>query len=311
MKKRKSDFFLKTLREVGEIGVIKRIERSVKRRNRKMIADFGEDSAIFKVGKRFVAVSTDMGVAGTHFVSSNAEKIGSKIAVAANTDLLAKGALPRLMWLDIALPAKTPVFFVEKLYKGVDRQLSLLGAFLVGGDTNNAGEFCYSATVFGEVQFKPILRRNAKAGDVLVLSGEVGSASAGLFCVLNKKKCPKKFFDAQNTPELNLNFCKKVMKYANAGVDVSDGMAKELNDVAKQSGKKLVVDWDKIPFDKRLVSLCKENGWSLEDLLFHRGEDYQVIYSVPASKAGFVEQAGGVVFGRVLIAKKKSGVGLF
>lgn len=308
---------MKTLSDLGELDTIKLIEQTLKRPAKgragkaPVIADFKEDAAIFRVGSKIVAISTDMGVSSTHLPGANAFEMGRKIAVSANTDLLAKGALPKFFWLDFAAPKNTPAQFIKQLYLGINFELKKFGAFIVGGDTNKGSEFCYSATVFGEIQGKPLLRKNSRPSDLLVITGEVGSASAGLFCILNKKKCPQKFLAAQKTPQINFALCKKLMKIANAGVDVSDGMGKELSDMAMQSNAKLVLDWENIPFDKRLPKLCKENNWALEDILFHRGEDYQVIYSIPKAKEKQARLAGGIVFGRVEKAKNNSEVGLF
>ncbi|MFA6048783.1 MAG: thiamine-phosphate kinase [Candidatus Micrarchaeia archaeon] len=288
-----------TARALGERKLISAM-RSAIRKPRGTIADLHDDAAIFKLGGAILAVSTDMGFGGTHFVSRDPVKMGRKIAVACNTDLLAKGALPKFMWLDVGFPPQTPVSFVKKLYSGIDFELRRLGSHLIGGDTNNSPQFAYSATVLGEIRGKPLLRSTARAGDVLVLTGEVGNAAAGLFCALEKRACAEKFLGAQTAPKIDFALCKKLMPLANAGIDVSDGLAFELGEIARQSGKKIVVDFGRVPFDKSLHALCEKNGWSLEDLLFHRGEDYQVVYSVPASKAGAARRAGGIIFGKVL-----------
>ncbi len=301
---------MKTLSQLGELAIIRAIEKTITRRG-PLIADYAEDAAIFHTGNKLVAISTDMGTSTTHFAGSSAFQKGRKIAVSANTDLLAKGAVPKFMWLDFALPPETPISFVEQLYKGMDFELAKFGAFLVGGDTNKGIEFCYSATVFGEIAGKPLLRKNAHAGDLLVLTGEVGNAAAGLFCALKKTKCPKKFADAQNAPQIDFDLCKKLMPIANAGADISDGMAKELSSIAVQSAKKLVIDLNKLPFDKDLPKLCEKHGWDLADLLLHRGEDYQVIYSVPAKFEPAVRKAGGIIFGRVLKPEIPREIGLF
>ncbi len=293
-------------RVLGERKIISRITSRL-RRNPEMLADVEDDAAIFPLGSATVAVSTDMGVRSTHFNTQDPFKIGKKICVSANTDLLAKAAVPRFMWLDVAFPPQTPVGFLEKMYSAIDRQLSELGSFLVGGDTNNAREFVYSASVLGEIAPKqrPLLRSTAITGDSLVLTGEVGNAAAGFFFFRDKiKKIPLKYERAQNAPSIDFKLCKKIWPFAHAGIDVSDGLGRELNEIARQSKKKLVVHFDKLPFDSRLSFHCEKHGWQLEDLLFYRGEDYQCVFS--ASR-----EAPGIKFGEVLAAKRPRDVGVF
>ncbi len=302
------NFFLDTARALGERKIISRITSRL-RRNPKMLADVEDDAAIFRIGAdgAKIAVSTDMGVRSTHFNTQDPLKIGRKICVSANTDLLAKGAVPRFMWLDLAFPPQTPAVFLEKMYSSIDRQLSEWGSFLVGGDTNKAKDFVYSAAVLGEIapRQKPLLRSTAKAGDSLVLTGEVGNAAAGFFFYKNKiKEIPPKYERAQNTPSIDFELCKKIWPYANAGIDVSDGLGRELNEIARQSRKKLVVHFDKLPFDSRLSFHCEKYGWQPEGLLFHRGEDYQCVYSSRPCGHGFE-------FGEVLEPKNAGEIGVF
>ncbi len=297
---------MKTAHSLGERKIISSITSSL-RRNKSMIADFDDDSAIFKLGTATVAVSTDMGVRSTHFNSQDPAAIGKKICVSANTDLLAKAAVPKFMWLDLAFPPETPVFFLQKMYSSIDRQLSEWGSYLVGGDTNNSKEFCYSAKVLGQIPDgqRPLLRSTAQAGDSLVVTGEIGNAAAGFFFYKDKiKKIPKKYEQAQNFPSIDFSLCKKIWPSAHAGIDLSDGLGRELGEIARLSRKKIIVHFDQLPFDSRLPVTCQKHGWSLENLLFHRGEDYQCVFS--ASRG-----APGREFGEVLAAKRPGEIGVF
>jgi len=296
----------RTARILGERKIISSITSGL-RRNPRMIADFDDDSAIFKLGTTTLAVSTDMGVKTTHFNSANPIAVGKKICVSANADLIAKAAVPRLMWLDIAFSPRTPISFLKKMYSSIDKQLAEWDSFLVGGDTNNSREFCYSATVLGEIApgQKPLLRSTAKAGDSLVLTGEIGNAAAGHFFYRDKiKKIPAKYEKAQNSPSIDFKICKKIWPFARAGIDLSDGLGRELNELARLSRKKIIINFDKIPHDSKLPFHCEKHGWSLEDLLFHRGEDYQCVFSAERG-------APGLEFGEVLKARSTKEIGVF
>lgn len=296
----------RTARVLGERKIISSITSGL-RRNPKMVADFDDDSAIFKVDGTTLAVSTDMGFKTTHFNSADPIAIGKKICVSANADLLAKAATPRLMWLDLAFPPRTPISFLKKMYSSIDKQLAEWASFLVGGDANNSKEFCYSATVLGEIApgQEPLLRSTAKAGDSLVLTGEIGNAAAGYFFYRDKiKKIPAKYEQAQNAPSIDFKLCKRIWPSARAGIDLSDGLGRELNELARLSKKGIIAYWDKLPFDKKLPAYCEKFGWSLGDLLFHRGEDYQCVFS--ASRG-----AAGREFGEVFEPKSKKEVGAF
>ncbi|MFH0835560.1 MAG: thiamine-phosphate kinase [Candidatus Micrarchaeota archaeon] len=291
------------LKQAGERKVIELIKNSV-RKTPLLKASFDNDAAVFKVGSRTIAVSTDMGLGSTHFTNQNAADMGKKIAVSNVSDLYCTGAEPFLCWVDFGCPKGWSMEFVRKLYQGLDGELKKHGAFIAGGDTNESKEFVYSVAVLGEIKNKPLLRSTAKTGDCLVLSGPVGGAAAAYLAWKNKKQCPKQFKDAQERPALNGALCKRIMKRANAGIDISDGLARELNEIARLSKKKLVVDWEKLPKPKGFEAYCEKQGWDAVDVAFNHGEDYQVVYSTP-------DRGKGNVFGRVLEARKPSDAGVW
>lgn len=285
------------LGDAGERKIIKLIEGIV-RKSGKTIADFEEDAAIFKVGKETMAVTIDMGSMSTHLLAMDARKIGKKIVTSNVTDLLAKGAVPEYMWVGIGLPPSFSLKFVQDLYMSMDRELKKYGAYVVGGDTNKAMEFVYSVTLVGKIKNKPLLRNSAKMGDYVVLTGEIGNAAAGCVALIKGLKTEKKFLKAQLSPEVDFKLCKKIIPLANAGIDISDGLGFELGEVSRLSNKKIVIYWDKLPVDKRLFKFCERNNLDIKDLIFHQGEDYQVVFTTPSSKygkvIGRVERGSGV-----------------
>ena len=278
------------LQEAGERKIIEKI-KSIVRRKKGMIADFDDDAAIFTLKEGNYAVTTDMGLMSTHFLTENPEKIGRKIVTANVTDLLCKGAIPEYMLVSIGLQRHVELEFVERMYIAMDKELKKYGAYIIGGDTNKAEEFVYSITMIGGV-IKPLLRAGAKEGDYVVVTGQIGNASAGYITLKNNLKGEKAFIDAQLEPKIDFKLCRKLIPQANAGVDISDGLGHELGEVARLSKKKIVLDWNSLPMHPKLPEFCEKNGLNIMDILFHHGEDYQVVYTTP-------NPAGGHVIGRV------------
>jgi thiamine-monophosphate kinase len=285
------------LSDAGERAIVREIISAV-RRNPSMLADFEEDAAIVSLEKGSYAITTDMGMAGTHFLTDEPDKIGKKIVVSNATDLLSKGAVPEYMLVSLGLPASYGMEFVKRLYASMDRELSRFGAHIIGGDTNS---FVYSVTMIGKV-VKPLLRKGAKAGDCVVLTGQVGNAAAGYVALRRKMKAHPALIKAQLEPDIDFKLCKEMMKSANAGIDVSDGLAYELSEIARLSGKRIVVEWEKIPVHPALGGFCTKNGLDIKDMVFHHGEDYQIVYTTKDSSKGIVigrvEEGSGVYLER-------------
>jgi thiamine-monophosphate kinase len=283
------------LSKVGEKKLIEIIKNLVRRGN--IIADFDEDAAIFKIGKDTIAVTTDMGTMSTHFTTMDPEKIGKKIVTSNVTDLLAKGALPLYMLTSFGFSPKTHTSFVKKLYSSMDKELKKYGAYIVGGDTNKTDEFVYSITLVGKIEGKPLKRSSAKEGDFVVLTGEIGNAAAGYLMRIKGLKGDDVFLKAQFEPEIDFELCKKIMKNANAGIDISDGLAFELGEISRLSKKKIIIEFDKLPINPKLFEFCKRNKLDLDEVVFHMGEDYQIVYTTPKPESiviGKVEKGRGV-----------------
>ncbi|MCK4327537.1 MAG: thiamine-phosphate kinase [Candidatus Diapherotrites archaeon] len=282
------------LTELGERAIVERL-RSLLRNPPEKLTTLQEDAEVFDFSG-LLTVSVDMNVAGNHFQSDNPKVIGAKNVVSAATDLLAKGALPKYLLTSIGLPADYGIEFVEELYSAMDSKLKELDAFLVGGDTVEAKELTIANTFIGRTE-KALLRSNMQAGDYIVLTGEVGSAALGYTMFKNNLVPEEPFVQAQLSPSIDFELCKKIIPGANAGIDVSDGLGFELNELAKQSNKKIIIHEAKLPVNPRLYSYCAEHGLDSDKLIFHSGEDYQVVYSTPEKKGiviGRVEEGSGV-----------------
>src|SRR6185369_3670167 len=141
----------------------------------------GDDAALLspRPGMQLV-VSTDMLVAGTHFLpDTEPESLGWKALAVNLSDLAAMGAEPRWAVLSLALPAADEAW-IAALARGFFACAEAYGVDLAGGDTTR-GPLNLCPTVFGVVPAgQAILRSGARAGDDLWISGQPGRAALGL-----------------------------------------------------------------------------------------------------------------------------------
>ncbi len=112
------------LRDVGERGLIERIERLVRRapRSAHVALGIGDDAALLRTraGEELV-VTTDALVEGVHFrFDQETPRIAGRRALAANlSDLAAMGARPLGCVLALAAPASAPLAAVLDLVRGM------------------------------------------------------------------------------------------------------------------------------------------------------------------------------------------------
>jgi thiamine-monophosphate kinase len=271
--------------ELGERSFVEALRNKL-RRAPGVVTEKEEDAEILELNG-LVAVTTDMHCAGTHFRSMSPTSIGRRVVVSTLTDLLAKGALPKYFMTSIGAPADTSPEFLETLYESMDSKLEEFNAFLIGGDTVKNTGLVIDAMAFGLIQGKPLLRSTAQPGDKIVVTGEIGNGALG-YLLLKKGVKGGEFVKAQLEPEIDFGLCKQLMKGANAGMDVSDGLAYCLYEMSRQSSKKFVIEEDALPLNPGLKSACEERGFDFEEVVFHVGDDYQVLYTHPDPPAGFV-----------------------
>ena len=62
-------------------------------------------------------------------------------------------------------------------------------------------------------------------------------------------------------------------------MDSSDGLSTTLNEMAKQSGKKFIVD--QMPSNKDLEDYVKKKNLNLNSIIFNGGEEYEFVFTVP------------------------------
>jgi len=285
------------LAKAGERKIIETI-RKIVRKKPAIVADFDDDAAIVELDSGRYAVTTDMGIADTHFLTEDPMKIGKKIVTSNATDLLAKGAVPEYMLISLGLPADQKLEFVKMMYESMDRELLKYGARIIGGDTNKSKSFVCSVTMIGRV-LKPLLRRGAREGDLVILTGQVGNAAAGYMALRKGLVAGKDFIRAQLEPEIDHELCKRIIPAANAGIDISDGLAYELGEISRLSGKRITIRWERLPIHPGLEDFCAKNKLDLMEMVLHSGEDYQIVYTTS-------DPANGIIIGEV-----EKGTGLY
>ncbi|MEI7967932.1 MAG: thiamine-phosphate kinase [Betaproteobacteria bacterium] len=244
----------------------------------------GDDAALLVPSPgRQLAVTTDMLVEGVHFLpGADAEALGHKVLAVNLSDLAAMGAIPRWVFLGVALPRADEVW-CERFARGF---LDLARAFdvdLAGGDTTR-GPLNLCVTAVGEVEPGLALRRSgARPGDDIWLTGTTGEAAFGLQCCLGAtagahpvavSRCRQRL----ERPWPRVAFGREALGLATAAIDVSDGLVADLGHVCAASGVGAVIDWDRLPQSSALAGLEPVRR---QELVLSGGDDYELVLTAP------------------------------
>jgi len=259
----------------------------------------GDDSALVRGTPRYEIVLTcDWFLEGTHFLRDkhSADAVGWKCLARAVSDIAAMGAVPRCFLLSLALPRELGGAWLDDFLVGLRRVARRFGCSLAGGDTTERREVLIDVTVVGEVRRGRDLRRSgARPGDLIYVSGRLGEAELGLR-LLRKRKRGLSLRDSRlrkhlyPKPRLELGRWLSEKRMASAMMDLSDGLSTDLRRLCEASGVGAVIESDLLP-SVGVTRLERNRGVDPLRLALHGGDDYELLFTVPKSKAARLPRA--------------------
>ncbi|MCW3995224.1 MAG: thiamine-phosphate kinase [Candidatus Bathyarchaeota archaeon] len=266
---------------------------------------FGDDvSAVGLGGKRLAVLKTDMLVGKTDVPSGMSLWQAARKSIVMNvSDFASKGVSPVAVLVALGLPRDLTRQDIEQIADGLNAGAREYGAYVVGGDTNEASDLVVSVSLFGSTeQGKLMLRSGACPGDVLAVTGSFGKSAAGLRLLLDERcSAPNElregllqavYMPKARLPEgLALGQCGAV----SASIDSSDGLAWSLHEIARMSNVGFALD--RVPMAEEVFRFAELNGFDALDLALYGGEEYELVVTVKANlcakAAAAVEAVGG------------------
>jgi thiamine-monophosphate kinase len=270
------------LRELGEFGLIARIERIARDggSSARVALGIGDDAALLRVvAREEVALTTDASVEGVHFrLGAEAPaRIGRRALVANLSDLAAMGARPLGFALALAAPPSLDARVALGLVRGASREGALCGCPLIGGNVTRARETSLTIAALGAVKSGRALRRDrARPGDRLLVTGVLGAAA------LDRLRAERSGGPLRHRPVARLAAGAALARLPGVGacIDVSDGFASDLGHVLRASGVGARVERAALPRARGLAAACARWGADPEALLLGGGEDYELLFTV-------------------------------
>ncbi|MDO9602621.1 MAG: thiamine-phosphate kinase [Rhodocyclaceae bacterium] len=265
----------------------------------------GDDGAIVRPSSGCeLVVSTDMLVAGTHFLpDADPADLGWKTLAVNVSDMAAMGAEPRWALLAVALPAATESW-IEKFAHGFFACADAFGIDVIGGDTTK-GPRNFCVTIFGEVPTgTALLRSGAAVGDEIWVSGHPGRAALGLAHLQGQTVLSAPALTdclaALHRPQPRVALGLALRGLATAAIDVSDGLLADLGHVLEASNVAATLQPAVLPaptFDRN----CYLAG----------GDDYELVFTAPSERhAEVAALAATLALPLTCIGRIETGTGL-
>jgi thiamine-monophosphate kinase len=290
----------------GEFALIERLAE--KPASRKIVKGIGDDAAVIKVGNRYLVFTTDTLVEGDHFSLKyfTPGQIGKKSVEINVSDIGAMGAEPKFFLVALVLPEHIDVKIIENIYKGMRQKGAKYKIEIIGGNITHGKQLVIDIFMIGEVKKKNLkLRSDARPGDLIFVSGELGSSTAGLKLFLKNKKGFNRIKKRHLEPEAKFGKVRPFLKYINAMIDVSDGLASEVTRICEQSNTGAVIYPDLVPINPETIKAAESCKGNPLDYALYGGEDFELVYTVSRKNANKIK---GFMVGEITL---KKGVRLF
>jgi thiamine-monophosphate kinase len=238
-----------TIADIGEFALIAAIEKALPD-NAGVIVGIGDDAALVGAPDGRVVAAADLLIEGRHFRRewSGPRDIGGKGAARNLADIAAMGATPTALLVSFAGPGHLEVSWVLELMAGIAAEGASAGAVVAGGDTSGAHVVMLAITALGDLAgARPVLRDGARAGDLVAVTGKLGSAAAGLALLEAGADAAdpglEPLIAAHRKPEPPYAAGPQAAAAgATAMIDVSDGLIADLGHIASASGVRIELE---------------------------------------------------------------------
>jgi thiamine-monophosphate kinase len=244
------------------------------------------------------AITVDSQIEGVHFLAGLDPAVVAHRLLAVNlSDLAAVGAEPAFAFLALAAPDGFPH---KRFFRALLDGCRFYGLRLAGGDLARAPAVCATLTLIGHrhPEGRWVRRNLARPGDRLWVGGSLGESALG--CRLlgrlgrpdplaAEHSLPAELLPAARSalrrhlrpePQLALGRWLGSQPRA-AGLDLSDGLAKDLRRLCAASGCGAVIEAESLPAPEGFQALCGELEMDPLETQLGGGEDYVLLFALP------------------------------
>lgn len=263
------------MREAGELDAIRALMSTLGRMDDVKVGP-GDDCAVVEAeGSPFDWLyTTDPVIEGVHFRrGDDPRRVGHKAAGRVLSDIAAMGGEPLWLLINVVAPPSAKLDRLKAIYRGATRLCRKYGASIIGGDMAEGPKLELHVFGMGRAPAdSAVLRRGARAGDRIYVTGALGGSRTG------------KHLDFE--PRITEGLWLRESGWPTAMIDISDGLATDLRHILDRSRVGARIDTGRIP----IAAPARRSRTPVEKALMD-GEDFELLFTVPAGKSRLFESA--------------------
>ncbi|MDR0791400.1 MAG: thiamine-phosphate kinase [Methanomassiliicoccaceae archaeon] len=272
-----------SLKEVGERALIDRVINNMRAGNSRVGP--GDDAACVDINGTSIVVSTDIVTFEKHMIKGmTMEQFGWLAAAVSFSDIASMGARPVGILAAVSLPPETDEHVLYDIMSGIDQCAEFCGAEVLGGDTKSGhGSVC--GTALGVCENVVLRRSGARPGDMVAVTGSLGSASAGWYASLNDIRDERAFSAAAlPIPRIKEGMILSEHDIATSCMDISDGLSTTAEAICRSSGVGMDIIWELLPKGGGVDRICERLGLSPRQLMLNGGGEYELMFTFPKDR---------------------------
>lgn len=308
----------------GERELIAAIRNRVPAAPSWLTVGIGDDAAVARPERGALEIlTTDSLVESIHFdrrLSAPAD-IGWKALAVNLSDIAAMGGTPRLALLSLGIPDGVGDDEIDALLDGFlalakDARVTLAG----GNITRSPGPLIVDVTVTGYARPRHVLTRGGgQPGDELYVTGTIGAAAAGLAAwrtggtgIDGMDACLARH--RRPEPRVRVGALLGRNRAASACMDLSDGLADAVRQMAEASGTGARIESEALPIPAAAREWFSRSGSEPAAAATAGGDDYELLFAVPRRWRGrlatVLEQSRGVAITRIGVLTREPDLAL-
>lgn len=255
-----------------------------------------DDAAVIYHDDTMLTTSQDTLNERTHFMLDYCppEAIAHKCLTANLSDMAAMGLTGHYLLQSLSIPASISNDWVEAYAKGLNQRCEMADIKLIGGDTTRLQDHVSITMTILDIraQKRVLTREGIHCGDTIFISNPIGAACAGLHALEQNQSVHAFYINAflYPNPQTMLGQWLSTTHAVSACMDLTDGLAQDLNRLCVLNDLSATIDIEKIPHRNDWEPTCQTLNLDPIQTMLTGGEDFALLV---AGKAELAEISGG------------------